>query len=132
MSRFTYNCYLVTLRRYQARFTKNFIQFSQIESVYLQHRNCRRSATFLRSIELTKLICVSIFIFFYLKEIAKHMHNDGVNLPKIINRLRFFRPAQSDQTTADRVQEVQILQTLATSDSYEISTTAHPKKTKNR
>ena len=60
------------------------------------------------------------------------MLNDGLNLPKVIKRLRFFRPSQSDQTTADRVQEVQILWTLATSDSYEISTTAHQKKSKNR
>ena len=47
-------------------------------------------------------------LFFYLKKIARSMHNDGLNLPKIIKRLRFFRPAQSHQTTADRVQEVQI------------------------
>ena len=56
------------------------------------------------------------------------MHNAGLNLPKIIKRLRFFRPAQSEQMTADRVQEVQILSTLATSDSYEVLTTAHSKK----
>ena len=109
MSRFTYNCYLVTLRRYQARFAKNFIQFSQIESVHLQHSNCKRSAMFGETLNEQNYYLFIFFKFFYLKKIAKHMHNDGLNLPKIINRLRFFRPAQSDQTAADRGQEVQIL-----------------------